>query len=131
MNKLRVGVAGCGIGREHIRAYQTLPDWFEVAAVCDSNSEKAQAVAAEFGVERVVTSFDALCGLDDLDVIDICTPSYLHHPQSLQGLAAAVYTQTTDVEIEVNGYLTYDRAVEKMDFEAVRAAHERLIDSQG
>ncbi len=48
-----------------------------------------------------------------------------------QGLAAAVYTQTTDVEIEVNGYLTYDRAVEKMDFEAVRAAHERLIDSQG
>lgn len=88
MNRLRVGVAGCGIGREHIRAYQTLPDWFQVAAVCDSNGEKAQAVAAEFGVERVITSYDALCGLDDLDVIDICTPSYLHHPQSLQGLAA-------------------------------------------
>ena len=48
-----------------------------------------------------------------------------------QGLAAAVYTQTTDVEIEVNGYLTYDRAVEKMDFEAVRKAHERLIDLLG
>ena len=31
------------------------------------------------------------------------------------GLAAAVYTQTTDVEIEVNGLMTYDRALVKMD----------------
>ena len=31
------------------------------------------------------------------------------------GLAAAVYTQTTDVEIEINGLLTYDREVFKMD----------------
>ncbi len=31
-----------------------------------------------------------------------------------QGLAAAVYTQTSDVEIEVNGLLTYDRAVVKL-----------------
>lgn len=88
VNKLRVGVVGGGIGREHIRAYQTLPDWFEVAAVCDSNTEKAQAVAAEFGVPQVVTSFDALCAQEDLDVIDICTPSALHHAHSLRGLAA-------------------------------------------
>ncbi len=32
-----------------------------------------------------------------------------------QGLAAAVYTQTTDVEIETNGWLTYDREVWKID----------------
>lgn len=32
-----------------------------------------------------------------------------------QGLSAAVYTQTTDVEIEVNGWLTYDREVWKID----------------
>jgi hypothetical protein len=42
------------------------------------------------------------------------------------GLSAAIYTQTTDVEIEVNGYVTYDRAVEKMDFERVRGAHRGL-----
>ncbi len=36
------------------------------------------------------------------------------------GLAAAVYTQTTDVEIEVNGLMTYDRAVIKMPAEKVR-----------
>jgi Glycosyl hydrolases family 2, sugar binding domain/Glycosyl hydrolases family 2, TIM barrel domain/Glycosyl hydrolases family 2 len=34
-------------------------------------------------------------------------------PLVWQGLSAAIYTQTTDVEIEVNGLMTYDRAVEK------------------
>jgi len=42
------------------------------------------------------------------------------------GLSAAVYTQTTDVEIEINGYLTYDRQVEKMDFERLAALHREL-----
>ena len=42
-----------------------------------------------------------------------------------QGLAA-VYTQTTDVEIEINGYLTYDRKVEKMNTEKTRQAHAEL-----
>ncbi len=42
------------------------------------------------------------------------------------GLSAAVYTQTTDVEIEVNGLLTYDRAMIKMDAAKVRAANEKL-----
>jgi hypothetical protein len=42
------------------------------------------------------------------------------------GLAAAVYTQTTDVEIEINGYLTYDRKVEKMDAALLRETHEAL-----
>jgi hypothetical protein len=43
-----------------------------------------------------------------------------------QGLAAAVYTQTTDVEVEVNGLMTYDRAVVKMDSAAVAKANRSL-----
>jgi len=39
------------------------------------------------------------------------------------GLAAAVYTQTTDVEIEVNGLMTYDRALVKPDEAAITAAN--------
>ena len=42
------------------------------------------------------------------------------------GLAAAVYTQTTDVEIEVNGMMTYDRAMIKMDADKAAAANKRL-----
>jgi len=43
-----------------------------------------------------------------------------------QGLAAAIYTQTSDVEIEINGYLTYDRQVEKMDADSLMKAHAAL-----
>ncbi|MBN1851727.1 MAG: PQQ-binding-like beta-propeller repeat protein [Pirellulales bacterium] len=43
-----------------------------------------------------------------------------------RGLAAAVYTQTTDVEIEVNGLMTYDRAMVKMDLERIAEAARRL-----
>jgi hypothetical protein len=42
------------------------------------------------------------------------------------GLSAAVYTQTTDVEIEVNGLMTYDRAMIKMDAERAAVANRRL-----
>jgi len=42
------------------------------------------------------------------------------------GLSAAVYTQTTDCEIEVNGLMTYDRAVVKMGESAVAAANRKL-----
>jgi beta-galactosidase/beta-glucuronidase len=40
-----------------------------------------------------------------------------------KGLSAAVYTQTTDVEIEVNGLMTYDRAEVKMDLKKISAAN--------
>ena len=49
------------------------------------------------------------------------------HPMIGNGLSAAVYTQTTDVEIEVNGLMTYDRAMIKMDAEKITAANRRLF----
>ncbi|MGV3764105.1 glycoside hydrolase family 2 protein [Parapedobacter sp.] len=42
------------------------------------------------------------------------------------GLSAAVYTQTTDVEIETNGLMTYDRAVVKMPAEELHQWHQQL-----
>jgi hypothetical protein len=42
------------------------------------------------------------------------------------GLAAAVYTQTTDVEVEVNGLVTYDREVLKFDAAKLQQLHARL-----
>jgi len=48
-------------------------------------------------------------------------------PLISDGLAAAIYTQISDVEIEINGFLTYDRRVEKMDAHALRCAHEKLV----
>jgi len=45
-----------------------------------------------------------------------------------KGLAAAIYTQTTDVEGEVNGLLTYDRAVIKMDPVEVKKVNGLLFE---
>ena len=44
------------------------------------------------------------------------------------GLSAAVYTQTTDVEGEVNGFMTYDRKVMKMPLADLRKANTSLYD---
>jgi beta-galactosidase/beta-glucuronidase len=43
------------------------------------------------------------------------------------GLSGAVYTQTSDVEIEINGYLTYDRKIVKMDVDRLKKIHGELI----
>jgi hypothetical protein len=43
-----------------------------------------------------------------------------------RGLSAAVYTQTTDVEIEVNGLMTYDREIVKMDEQRITEAARKL-----
>ena len=44
-----------------------------------------------------------------------------------KGLGGSIYTQTTDVEIEINGLLTYDRKVLKYNPEVLKAAHESVI----
>lgn len=43
------------------------------------------------------------------------------------GLSTAIYTQTTDVEHEINGLVTYDRQVEKMDLEKVKQINQEVI----
>lgn len=56
--------------------------------------------------------------------------SKLYHdtiiPQIKQGLCACVYTQLTDVEDELNGLLTYDRKVQKIDINTIKAINERI-----
>ena len=47
-------------------------------------------------------------------------------PAVPRGLCAAVYTQLSDVEDELNGLMTYDRRVVKLDADEVRELNERL-----
>ncbi|MDR0995278.1 MAG: beta-galactosidase [Tannerella sp.] len=50
-------------------------------------------------------------------------------PLIQRGFSAAVYTQTTDVEGEVNGLMTYDRRVVKINEQAVREVNQSVIQS--
>ena len=76
--------------------------------------------AAEFGYEK----YDTPQALTDayIDLVNMQLKPWMD-----AGLSAAIYTQTTDVEIEVNGFVTYDREVEKMDFTKLRQVHKELI----
>jgi beta-galactosidase/beta-glucuronidase len=47
-------------------------------------------------------------------------------PLIQKGLSAAIYTQTTDVEVEVNGLMTYDREIIKMPVDSLRQIHGKL-----
>lgn len=44
------------------------------------------------------------------------------------GLSAAIYTQTTDVEVETNGLMTYDRKVIKMPEQTLNTLHKTLYE---
>ena len=64
------------------------------------------------------------------------TDEYVKYAEQLldlieRGFSAAVYTQTTDVEVEVNGFMTYDRKVVKMEEERVREINDRICKSLG
>jgi beta-galactosidase/beta-glucuronidase len=59
------------------------------------------------------------------------TDEYVKYAEQLkqlikQGFSAAVYTQTTDVEIEVNGLITYDRELVKVDEQRVRKVNQEI-----
>lgn len=62
------------------------------------------------------------------------TAEYVKYAKQLKnlvksGFSGAIYTQTTDVEGEVNGFMTYDRKVDKMNIPEVRKANLEVIRS--
>ena len=62
------------------------------------------------------------------------TDEYVKYAEMLynmvvKGFSGAVYTQTTDVEIEVNGLMTYDRKVIKLDEKRVREINQRICNA--
>ncbi|TFG73923.1 MAG: beta-galactosidase, partial [Flavobacteriales bacterium] len=62
------------------------------------------------------------------------TAEYVKYANDLKklvkaGFSAAVYTQTTDVEGEVNGFMTYDRKVDKMNIPEVKNANLEVINA--
>lgn len=69
-----------------------------------------------------------------LNSIEEVTNQYEQYANTLKELikvafTGAVYTQTTDVETEVNGLMTYDRKVIKMNAERVRAINQDICNS--
>ncbi len=82
---LRVGVVGLGVGRLHVKAYRQLPD-VEVVAIADANPDRLQEIGEAYGVPHRYDDYHPLVERDDLDVVSVCTPNYLHAPVAIAAL---------------------------------------------
>ena len=88
---LKVGLVGIGgMGFVHYNAYKRI-EGAEVVAVADVRTDMAKEKIAEDNV-NVYASIDELLANEKVDVIDICSPSYLHTELAVKALEAGCHT---------------------------------------
>jgi hypothetical protein len=105
------------------------------APACPSSSTQALACGEYGGIGYQITGHVWASGggytnvnnaTDYLNLYDSFTTDLTAFKTS-NGMSAAVYTQTTDVETELNGIMTYDRAVVKADINLINASNVKVI----
>ena len=75
---LRVGLIGCGgMGSVHATVWSEMTDKAELVAVADLNQDKWQRFADKLGAKFYTDAYDMM-EKEDLDVVDICTPTVTH-----------------------------------------------------
>jgi predicted dehydrogenase len=75
---VRLGVLGAGnIADLNVAGYLEHPQC-DVLAVCDVNGDSARDAAQRWGVPKVYTDMDAFLADDDIEAVEILTPTYLH-----------------------------------------------------
>lgn len=75
---LKVGLIGCGgIGAVHAECWLTLKGTVQLAAIADVSTERAETYAAKSGAKVYTDAFEML-EKEELDVVDICVPTFLH-----------------------------------------------------
>jgi predicted dehydrogenase len=87
--KVRVGVLGAGAWARfaHLPGYKRDPRC-ELVAIADPVVERAREFAQEFGIPHVYDSHEALIAREDLDLVDVCTPSATHFELTWAALQA-------------------------------------------
>jgi len=91
---LRVGMVGHGfMGKMHGHAYRSLGFYYDPApakvgpaGVATQREASWKRAVEEWGYEFGTTDFRELCARPDIDIIDCCTPNYLHHDVLLAAL---------------------------------------------
>jgi predicted dehydrogenase len=78
-------IAGCGaISKTHLEALKEVSDT-KIAALCDTNAEKLDIRAKEYG-GNAYSSLESMLDQEKIDVLHICTPHYLHVPMAIEAL---------------------------------------------
>lgn len=99
---LKIGQIGTGyIGKTHAIAYSAAPSVFELSAdiklsaLADIDAERVKQKAQAWGFGRYTTDWKAIIEDPEIDIVDICTPNYLHEEMALAAMAAgkAIYME--------------------------------------
>jgi predicted dehydrogenase len=97
---LRAGLIGYGIGKVYAAALRSVELYYDglpsvkLVAVATSSAASGKQAIDQGGFERYTTDYRELLASDDLDIIVIATPHYLHREMLLAGLPSgrAIYT---------------------------------------
>ncbi|MBA2175514.1 Gfo/Idh/MocA family oxidoreductase [Halobacillus locisalis] len=88
MSKLNVAVIGCGsiAQHRHLLEYQA-NEHVSITAVCDLVEERVEKVAQKYNA-KAYTSYEELLAKENVDLVSVCLPNYLHAPVSIAALNA-------------------------------------------
>ena len=120
--KLRLGFTGAGfIAREHYKSIQKVSDVeVEVVGVHSRRLATAEKFANEFGI-RAYENYTAL--LEDVDVIDICTPPYAHAGNVIEAAKRGVHILCE------KPFIGYSPAGDDENFDGFHAPKQPMFDA--
>ncbi|MBM4431263.1 MAG: Gfo/Idh/MocA family oxidoreductase, partial [Chloroflexi bacterium] len=85
---VRVGVIGAGFGQKaHVPGFKVWPD-ATVLAICDIARNIAESAAQELDIPRVFTDYNEMVKVEELDLVTVATPPFLHYPMVMAALQA-------------------------------------------
>ncbi|NDJ63003.1 MAG: Gfo/Idh/MocA family oxidoreductase [Chloroflexi bacterium] len=83
---LRVGVVGVSwAGQRAIEAFQAQPN-VEVVAIADPDETRTSAVTTKYQIPYAYADYNDLVTRDDIDIVSVATPNFLHAPVALAAL---------------------------------------------
>jgi len=90
MKTLRVGVIGLGMGRHHVSIYQQHRQ-ARVVAIADVDTGRLQEIGDKHNVPGRYTDVGEMLSKEELDVVSVTTPNFLHKPLTLACLKAGCH----------------------------------------
>ena len=89
---MKIAIVGCG-GIAKVHAGSVDPQEHQLVAFADILPQRAQDFSQQYtaGKARVYASLEEMLEKEDLDVLHICTPHYLHVPMALAALEKGVH----------------------------------------
>lgn len=99
MEKIRIGIAGCGdiAFRSYLPAIAEMAEQVELAAVCDVDPERLRQAQEEYGVSQVFSDAEEMLAESDMDGVMVLTSMVPHGPISIAALEAGKHVYVEKV----------------------------------